>query len=361
MVNDIYPDKDYAYQMLKYSSDNMHKRTDTWGLDKLKVDQALLTPRLRFPQTTPLDIARLNSQLTNDNLTFKFIRNHMDQYRINYVLLDFIDTQPDLTSYLIMSNLNVNLIVKNAFLDNDDYTELLTTFITRNNVLLLIDPFYDLVLWPGVMDENLNEIKGSSDAVKREMEVTTKYLYVVYQYVQESYEDTALIAVCLELQNHKTNMIIYDKNLQMNGSSIKKLAELNKGYNNMIVGIWVDGTDIGIAGIEYLNENRLGEAVNIDKMTNYDLKAFSYTGSWPNPKTYTKDYYIGNLVIAFCDKVTKKVTTKSLDDTDQEIKSKDDRYIKLQYRNVGTPYAMRYYSKRLKKVKGELLGNRNHI
>ena len=159
---------------------------------------------------------------------------------------------------------------------------------------MLTEPFNDLILYPDTLDDNLNEKKDIDTKNKAEMMNTTKYLYIVYQFMDNRKNDL-VYAECTGLTWHSPKIFGYDPSL--NGQSMTNLIALNVNNEVLVVKVWVGNTDIGEAAIKYLNPedgtrvNKAEEKGNIvaigikmsfsgfpiiTKKMNYDLKNQSF-------------------------------------------------------------------------------------
>lgn len=62
------------------------------------------------------------------------------QEKINYVLLDSVEKETVLIDYIIRSNIDQQLIIKECFVDAVNYTERVKKMVTKDNSLLIVDP-----------------------------------------------------------------------------------------------------------------------------------------------------------------------------------------------------------------------------
>lgn len=205
--------------------------------DKLHIAQMVLTGqfgpgrilRYLFAIDSPR-VKLLAQKLHKEKELMLFVRDNMDEFRINCALLDFVDYQPALIRYLIMTNIDEKLIIKKCWMDDIDFTEDVKKLVTRGNSLLVADPIIELCFLKKELE------KACEDECKN---FTNKVIFIVYKYG----ENGPLIAKGFPLIYNLPILVTYDIGDQKLHKDALKLMETKLNYSNMIVGVFANGQD----------------------------------------------------------------------------------------------------------------------
>lgn len=143
------------------------------------------------------DPREMTEELHKDKELSLFMRDHMDKFKVNILLLDFVSWNPSLLKYLIGTNIKEELIINKCWMGAVDFTEEANKLVTRENCLFVPDPMIEFC--HGKQEMELlckNERKN----------LCNKTFYVAYKYG----EDGPLICKCFPLTYNLPLLITYD-------------------------------------------------------------------------------------------------------------------------------------------------------
>jgi hypothetical protein len=176
--------------------------------DKVHITQLILSAQFRAADyilyifgAGDLRIDKLTQELHKHKELMLFVRDNLDQFKLNVVMMDFVSYQPALTRYLLKSNIDQKLTIKRCWMPEVhgfdlDFTEDVRELVTKGNCLLIPDPIIELCFSKSELEEDCKDEKKN---------LSGKVIIIVYKY-----EDNQWIEKKFPLIDNLPILVTYD-------------------------------------------------------------------------------------------------------------------------------------------------------
>jgi hypothetical protein len=130
-----------------------------------------------------------------------FLRDNLDKFTLNIVMMDFVSYQPAPTRYLLKSNIDQKLSIQRCWMpeyncSDLNFTEDVRKLVTKGNCLLIPDPIVGLCFCKSELEEHCKDEKKH---------LCWKVITIIYKY-----EDNEWIEKKFPLIDNLPILVTYD-------------------------------------------------------------------------------------------------------------------------------------------------------
>jgi hypothetical protein len=182
--------------------------------DKIHITQLVLTAQFSAEDIIgyifgegDLRVDKMTQELHKHKELMLFVRDNLDQFTLNIVMMDFVSYQPALTRYLLKSNIDQKLLIQRCWMpecngSDLDFTEDVRKLVTKGNCLLIPDPIVELCFRKSELEEHCKDEKKHLCGKV----ITIIYKYQDNEWIEKEFPliDNLPILVTYDLEDQKS-------------------------------------------------------------------------------------------------------------------------------------------------------------